>query len=113
MILNALKIDPAATWRKPWRYVVSPPRGFFPQWQRPGQLIFLSLWVQMVYAEFAHSHTHIHTRSPDANVDMLDCCRPLEWVKRYGITLAEFAWVIMCIIALEGKKLNWAAYLAV
>ena len=58
------------------------------------------------------AHTHTHTRSPDANVDMLDCCRPLEWVKRYGITLAEFAWV-MCIIALEGKKLIWAAYLAV
>ena len=51
MILNALKIDPAATWRKPWRWFTQ---------------------------------------------EMLDCCRPLEWVKQNGITLAEFTCLAKC-----------------
>ena len=92
MILNALKIDPAATWRKPWRYVVSPQRSPFSQWRK---LIFPLMWVQMVYARFSHSHIQTLTRTPNANAEMLDCCRPLDWVKRYGITLAEFTWAVM------------------
>ncbi|KAI5818118.1 Phytochelatin synthase-domain-containing protein [Pyronema omphalodes] len=51
MILNALKIDPAATWRKPWRWFTQ---------------------------------------------EMLDCCRPLDWVKENGITLAEFTCLAKC-----------------
>ncbi|RPA86165.1 Phytochelatin-domain-containing protein [Ascobolus immersus RN42] len=51
MILNALKVDPAKTWRKPWRWFTQ---------------------------------------------EMLDCCRPLEDVKKKGITLAEFACLARC-----------------
>ncbi|KAL0640724.1 hypothetical protein Q9L58_000028 [Maublancomyces gigas] len=51
MILNALKVDPAITWRKPWRWFTQ---------------------------------------------EMLDCCQPLEHVKQFGITLAEFACLAKC-----------------
>ena len=51
MILNALKIDPAKTWRKPWRWFTQ---------------------------------------------DMLDCCRPLEYVRTNGITLTEFTCLARC-----------------
>ncbi|KAA8904829.1 Phytochelatin synthase-domain-containing protein [Sphaerosporella brunnea] len=51
MILNAFKIDPASTWRKPWRWFTQ---------------------------------------------EMLDCCRPLEYVKQNGITLAEFTCLAKC-----------------
>lgn len=44
---------------------------------------------------FPLAPTHSHARSPNANAEMLDCCRPLDWVKRYGITLAEFTWAVM------------------
>ncbi|KAF8460252.1 Phytochelatin synthase-domain-containing protein [Kalaharituber pfeilii] len=51
MILNALKIDPAKTWRKPWRWFTQ---------------------------------------------DMLDCCRPLDYVRANGITLSEFTCLARC-----------------
>ncbi|KAF8420088.1 Phytochelatin synthase-domain-containing protein [Tirmania nivea] len=57
MILNALKIDPARTWRKPWRWFTQ---------------------------------------------DMLDCCRPLEYVRTNGITLSEFT----CLAECNGLEAN-------
>lgn len=51
MILNAMKIDPAKTWRKPWRWFTQ---------------------------------------------DMLDCCRPLDYVRTNGITLSEFTCLAKC-----------------
>ncbi|KAF8454562.1 Phytochelatin synthase, partial [Terfezia claveryi] len=51
MILNAMKIDPAKTWRKPWRWFTQ---------------------------------------------DMLDCCRPLDYVRTNGITLSEFTCLARC-----------------
>ncbi|KAI5799955.1 Phytochelatin synthase-domain-containing protein [Geopyxis carbonaria] len=51
MLLNALHIDPAVTWRTPWRWFTEA---------------------------------------------MLDCCRPLEWVRAKGITLAEFSCLARC-----------------
>lgn len=51
MILNALRVDPAQTWRKPWRWFTQ---------------------------------------------EMLDCCRPLNWVREHGITLSEFSCLARC-----------------
>lgn len=72
MILNALKIDPAVTWRKPWR------------WFSQGMLLRISpcLTARKLAA---------YKRQ-----EMLDCCRPLEWVKEHGITLAEFSCLAKC-----------------
>ncbi|KAI5791644.1 Phytochelatin synthase-domain-containing protein [Peziza echinospora] len=51
MILNALKVDPAKTWRRPWRWFTQ---------------------------------------------EMLDCCRPLDYVRTNGITLNEFTCLARC-----------------
>ena len=51
MILNALKIDPAKTWRRPWRWFTQ---------------------------------------------EMLDCCRPLAYIRTNGITLSEFTCLARC-----------------